>query len=133
MARLPRRCLSCGELTANRSRCTRCTVARNATRDAARGTTAQRSYGAAHQSVRRRLLPLAYGQPCPRCGATMHEGQALDLGHSDQAAKRARLPGDRIEHALCNRSGRFSDSASPMTLVLAPTRVTHPESPPGVA
>lgn len=87
----------------------------NRKRDAKRGTAAQRSYGKVHQATRDALLPLAYGQPCPRCGRPMQPGQALDLGHSDGKRKKLGLPGDRIEHAVCNRSagGRAAHETKP--------------------
>ncbi|MFW6776087.1 hypothetical protein ACOACO_17520 [Nocardioides sp. CPCC 205120] len=57
-----------------------------------------------HQQVRARLLPDAYGTPCPRCGKPMLKGQDLDLGHTVDVADGATGPGDRIEHTSCNRS-----------------------------
>jgi hypothetical protein len=33
-------------------------------------------------------------------------GGGLDLGHSSPERKAAGLPGDRIEHAKCNRENR---------------------------
>ena len=60
-------------------------------------------YGAQHQATRRKLLPTAYGTPCPRCGLPMLKGQALDLGHSTDLAMSSSAKGDRIEHADCNR------------------------------
>jgi hypothetical protein len=63
-------------------------------------------YGSAHRSRRARLLAdLARrpGQPCPRCGMPMLAGQRLDLGHASPEAKARGLPGDRLEHAACNR------------------------------
>lgn len=71
-----------------------------------RPTARQRGYDAAHDRLRARLLPLAYGKPCPRCGEIMTADQALDLGHPPGRA-RAEVAGsraDRIEHSLCNRS-----------------------------
>lgn len=66
-------------------------------------TTTRRGLGWAHQAERRRLLPAAYGRPCPFCGQPMLRGQPLDLDH---AVPRA-LGGDRgprrIAHAACNR------------------------------
>lgn len=72
-------------------------------------TTTGRGLGWKHQTERRRLLPGAYGQPCPfwgtdpLCVGVMLRGQALDLDH---AVPRA-LGGDkgprRIAHAACNR------------------------------
>jgi hypothetical protein len=71
--------------------------------DARRGNSAQRGYGPAHRARRAALLPYAIGTPCPRCGAPMLQGQALDLGHSTALAHNPYALGDRIEHAHCNR------------------------------
>jgi hypothetical protein len=90
-----RPCLDCGTPTPN----TRCPTHTRA-RDRQRGTTTQRGYGTDHQKLRAMLLPHAIGQPCPRCGQPMLEGQALDLGHID--TDRTRYSG--IEHANCNRN-----------------------------
>lgn len=57
------------------------------------------AYDRAHQLRRRALLPNAYGQPCPRCGRVMLQGQPLDLDHGDPGA--AGYLG--IVHAGCNR------------------------------
>ncbi|HEX3643357.1 MAG TPA: hypothetical protein VHV10_18890 [Ktedonobacteraceae bacterium] len=65
-----------------------------------RGTTVQRGYGQSHKRIRAMLLPMAIGQPCPRCGETMWATDDLDLGHDDD--DRSRYNG--IEHAKCNRS-----------------------------
>ena len=62
------------------------------------------AYGPVHRRIRKKLLPLAWGKPCPRCGQTMFPWQDLDLGHSSRELKRLGLPGDRIEHRECNRS-----------------------------
>lgn len=96
-----RQCLDCGRLAPN-TRCSEC----ESTRNKARGSSSERSYGAAHQRIRAYLLPLAYGTPCPRCGETMHAWQSLDLDHADPMRKKVGLPGDRIVHAHCNRAGR---------------------------
>ena len=61
-------------------------------------STTARGYGAEHQKLRATLLPRAYGQPCPRCGRPMLEGQDLDLGHTED-----RTGYNGIEHADCNR------------------------------
>jgi hypothetical protein len=79
---------------------------RDRDRDHRRGSTTQRGYGHEHQALRRQLLPYAYGTPCPRCDQVMRHGQDLDLGHSDPAARWRGEPGDRIEHADCNRGKR---------------------------
>jgi hypothetical protein len=65
------------------------------------------AYAGPHQSIRRALLPDAYGKPCPRCGLPMLPGQDLDLGHTDD---RAAYSG--IEHARCNRQagGRLGNA-----------------------
>lgn len=65
---------------------------------------AEPQYGAEHQKRRRKLLPLAIGTPCPRCGEIMLETDELDLGHSTDHAIDSQAVGDRIEHANCNRS-----------------------------
>lgn len=59
-------------------------------------------YGAEHQKTRARLLPHAYGKPCPRCKKPMLKGQALDLGHSVDVIDDPTAVGDRIEHESCN-------------------------------
>jgi hypothetical protein len=61
-------------------------------------------YGREHEATRARLLPAAYGTPCPRCGEPMLPGQELDLGHSTDRAVDPSAAGDRIEHASCNRA-----------------------------
>jgi hypothetical protein len=63
-----------------------------------RSSTTERGYGAEHRAARRRLLPGAYGQLCPRCGHPMMPGQALDLDHTDD--RRSYLG---FSHASCNR------------------------------
>jgi hypothetical protein len=63
-----------------------------------KASTAARGYGAAHQKLRARLLPHAYGQPCTRCGGPMHPGQALHLDHTDTRDGYA-----GFAHAACNR------------------------------
>lgn len=68
-------------------------------------TTTERGLGWTHQQLRARLLPDAYGKPCPRCNLPMLHGQDLDLGHAlDRATHGPHNPGPRrIEHARCNR------------------------------
>jgi hypothetical protein len=66
--------------------------------------TARRGYGTAHQKRKRELLPKAINTPCPRCGELMLRGQDLDLGHSEDLVTNPNAVGDRIEHAVCNRS-----------------------------
>jgi hypothetical protein len=62
-----------------------------------------KAYGRKHRRIRQMLLPQAIGKPCPICKLPMLASDALDLGHSSHALKLAGLPGDRMEHAACNR------------------------------
>jgi hypothetical protein len=74
---------------------------------------AHQGYGRKHRELRQRLLPLAYGTPCVRCGSPMNKGDALDLDHSDD---RATYKG--FAHAACNRrAGAYKVNRS------------HPENP----
>ncbi len=67
-----------------------------------RDSTKARGYGVAHQRLRKKLLPFAYGTPCPRCGKEMQVGEQLHLGHSDD-----RKTYTGMEHATCNmKAGR---------------------------
>jgi hypothetical protein len=65
-------------------------------------TSTQRGLGWSHEQQRARLLPLAYGEDCWRCGQLMLPGQALDAGHSVDRALGGTVA-DRMEHASCNR------------------------------
>lgn len=56
-----------------------------------------------HQQTKARLLPEAYGKPCPRCGLKMLKGQELELGHTVDLVDDPNAKGDRIEHMECNR------------------------------
>ncbi|HKY74844.1 MAG TPA: hypothetical protein VJS45_01790 [Acidimicrobiia bacterium] len=57
------------------------------------------TYDRAHQLRRAQALPNAWGQPCPRCGRVMLQGQDLDLDHGDPDS-----PGYLgMAHAVCNR------------------------------
>jgi hypothetical protein len=58
-------------------------------------------YGTAHQRTRARLLPAAYGTPCPLCGLLMLRGQRLHLDHSTPVVMGG-THGDRITHGWCN-------------------------------
>jgi len=93
----------CGRLTQG-SRCMECRSAR----ERQRGTRHQRGYDNQHVRTREALLPGAYGRPCPRCGKPMLHGQALDLGHPDDAPLRVdpTSRANRIEHSSCNRAER---------------------------
>jgi hypothetical protein len=75
-----------------------------------RPNTAKAGLGYHHQQERKRLLPHAYGKPCPyygvdpRCPGLMERGQALDLDHGRPRALGGRT-GDgtgRIAHHGCN-------------------------------
>lgn len=69
------------------------------------GRTTARGLGGAHQAERRRLLPSAYGTPCPLCGDLMLRGQRLDLDHAVPRVLGGPDAGPRrIAHARCNRS-----------------------------
>lgn len=67
-------------------------------------STTQRGLGWEHQRLRARLLPHAYGTPCPLCGRAMLKGQDLDLDHATPRALGGGLAGARIVHRHCNRS-----------------------------
>lgn len=60
--------------------------------------------GAAHRKKREHLLPLAYGRPCPLCGAVMLADQELHLDH--KVPRRMGGSSDwsnlQIVHAVCN-------------------------------
>lgn len=74
----------------------------------ARGTTAQRGYGATHQHMREAWRPAVQAGRvhCARCGRPIRPGQLWDLGHHDRDRTRYTGP----EHAACNRrtAGRAS-------------------------
>ena len=83
-------------------------------RDRARGTTAQRGYGTAHQRLRRALVPLVQAGrvTCWRCGLPIDPSEPWDLGHDDHDRTITRGP----EHAnTCNRSaaGRSAHGLAP--------------------
>jgi hypothetical protein len=99
-----RTCVDCDEIIGpGESLCMLCKRERNRYRDSIRGTARERGYDAEHDRTRAELLPLAIGQPCPRCGELMEDGQALDLGHSIPRSIDPASRADRIEHATCNR------------------------------
>lgn len=70
--------------------------------EAKRGTSTQRGYGRAHQTLRARLAPKVQAGlvDCWRCGQPIQPDEAWDLGHDD--ADRSLYRG--AEHARCNRS-----------------------------
>lgn len=65
-------------------------------------STTARGYGWAHQQLRawwaREIKRLGY-VPCARCGEPIHDGDAWDLGHTDD---RTAYTGP--EHQRCNRA-----------------------------
>lgn len=72
----------------------------NRERDARRGTTAERGYGAGHQRTRAEWAPLveAGDVDCWRCTRRIEPGQSWQLGHDDHDRSITRGP----EHKLCN-------------------------------
>lgn len=62
------------------------------------GSTTQRDYGAAHQRMRKAMLPSMPGSPCTRCGRTLQAGDDVHLDHDDQ--DRGKYLG--FAHARCN-------------------------------
>lgn len=109
---------ACRRLTTRTdSRCPTCASAWHQRRDAARGTARQRGYDSEHDTTRERLLPHAYGKPCPRCGEPMLRSQALDLGHSVPLRADPTSHADRIEHAHCNRAGLGDDESNAIFLM----------------
>jgi len=88
----------CPEVIDQGTRDGRC-AACNRKRDKARGTREQRGYGTTHKRLRAKLLPTAYGTPCPLCGDPMWPHQDLHLDHTpDRKGYRG------IVHATCNTS-----------------------------
>lgn len=103
---MPKRpCLDCPTLT-HGARCEPCRLRHDRQRERARDrpSARQRGYDTQHDATRARLLPLAYGEPCPRCGEPMLSWQELDLGHTVPRSVDPLARADRIEHAWCNRS-----------------------------
>jgi len=56
-------------------------------------------YAAAHQRLRRALLPSAVGSVCVRCGLVILPGQPIDLDHQDDGVNYRGWA-----HQFCNRS-----------------------------
>ena len=102
-----RPCLGCGK-PGPKSRCSSCRSAVNRARDATRGSSTERGYGADHQAERREWVPIvATGTvqcrraPFGLCVAdapTIAPGDEWHLGHPDAACPAPKAP----EHALCN-------------------------------
>lgn len=66
--------------------------------------TSKYGYGWAHRRLRAKLLPKAYGKPCPFCHQPMLRGQDLDLDHPIARALGGQAGPRRMAHASCNRS-----------------------------
>ena len=129
-----RKVCSCGVVTTGAAQCSGCRTKTGQGRDARRGTTTQRGYGAGHRTLRRQLfdqLAARPGQPCTRCRKGMTVGQQLDLDHT---ADRSAYLG--LAHSRCNRAaggrtahppgrGRIADQAVPVTPVPPQLSVTH--------
>lgn len=102
-------CTDCPRLIERtRRRCSSCARAHNK----ARGTKAERGYGAEFQRARRAAKREvdAGRAKCWRCGGRIEAGAPFDLGHSDD---RTVIRGP--EHVRCNRSaaGRSAHGISP--------------------
>lgn len=67
------------------------------------GATTAAGLGWEHQQLRARLLPYAYGTPCPLCGLVMLRAQRLDLDHAVPRVYGGHDGPRRIVHASCNR------------------------------
>ena len=67
------------------------------------GATTAKGLGWAHQQERTRLLPHAYGTPCPMCTELMELGQHLDLDHPVPRVYGGQGGTGRMVHASCNR------------------------------
>lgn len=66
-------------------------------KDRARGTSAERGYGAKHRRLSERERENAIGETCHFCGEPMLEGQALALDHTeDRTGYRG------VAHLSCN-------------------------------
>lgn len=76
-----------------------------------RHKTVERGYDADHKRERARLLPLAIGKPCPRCGRIMlgtsdpiPRLRPLDLDHLTPIALGGKHGRRAIAHRYCNRA-----------------------------
>lgn len=99
--RTPVVCPTCKTLhrTPNGTLCPPCRRAA----DRARGTTTQRGYGREHQRLRlayARRLAQGEAIPCARCGQPIRQGDAWDLGHTDDRTSWTGPEHDR----QCNRA-----------------------------
>ncbi|MER6343691.1 hypothetical protein ACWC10_00035 [Streptomyces sp. NPDC001595] len=55
-------------------------------------------YGPEHRRLVEQTRDAAYGNPCARCGKTMHPGESIDLDHADDGSGYLGWA-----HASCNR------------------------------
>lgn len=100
---MPKRiCIACRHLfdmaTVKGERCPAC----RREKDAERGTTAERGYGAAHQHERtERLAAWSPGDPCAWCRQPMWDASRIQLGH--RQGKRGYRG---LEHDTCNEGHR---------------------------
>jgi hypothetical protein len=103
-----RPCLGCGRPGPG-SRCATCRSAKNSERDAQRGTTTERGYGAQHKAERAAWEPkVATGTvTCRRApfglcvdedGPLIRVGAKWQLGHPDASCTAPKAP----EHLVCN-------------------------------
>lgn len=102
-----RPCLGCGRPGPG-SRCPSCSSAKTKARDATRGSTTERGYGAEHRSERANWAPLVSTgtvtcrrAPFGLCVAddpVIRDGDEWHLGHPDAACPSPKAP----EHAVCN-------------------------------
>lgn len=73
-------------------------------RNGSGANTNSRGLGWVHQKRRARLLPQAWGKPCPKCGKPMLQGQQLDLDHDLPRVLGGKAGEGQMAHAYCNRS-----------------------------
>jgi 5-methylcytosine-specific restriction protein A len=81
-----RRCLDCGVIHRNPSRCDRCESAANIRR----GSSTQRGYGSDWRALRRRVLDAwtaSYGAVCPGWNRPSHAAERLTVDHVQPKAK----------------------------------------------
>lgn len=103
MPRAPSTCSTggCGKTAVRIGRCETCAQAY----EDARGSANARGYDSKHNQTRARLLPSAYGRPCPICKRAMRRWHPLDLHHSTPLRENKTARGDVIVHMSCNEGG----------------------------
>lgn len=95
----------CGELVES-GKC----VAHRREYDKARGSRAERGYGAEHKAMRAALLPDAYGTACIYCGNRMWPHENLVLDHTaDRSGYRGIVHADYRD---CPAGGNAAEGAS---------------------